>query len=169
MLCFLPIQDSVICLQLESAAQDIPKSTTPETGSPSASSSFTETPTKSRKRFGIPSFLNRRQQQVEPVVQPDQGSPGKNESAAVVKGGDNGKMETPRRSLKERLMSSYAGRSAPPTPEHKASSADMSLPLQDPFSGLESTSAAPNTVNDEYLGSPDPLDEVRPNGAYSTI
>jgi len=147
-------------LPLESAAQDIPKSTTPETGSPSAPSSFTETPTKSRKRFGIPSFLNRRQQQVEPVVQPDQGSPGKNEGAAVVKGGDNGKMETPRRSLKERLMSSYAGRSAPPTPEHKASSADMSLPLQDPFSGLESTSAAPNTVNEEYLGSPEPLDEV---------
>ena len=78
-------------------------------------------------------------------------------------------METPRRSLKERLMSSYAGRSAPPTPEHKVSSADMSLPLQDPFSGLESTSAAPNTVNEEYLGSPEPLDEVRPYKAYSTI
>ena len=102
-------------------------------------------------------------------MQPDQGSPGKNEGGAVVKGGDNGKMETPRRSLKERLMSSYAGRSAPPTPEHKAASADMSLPLQDPFSGLESTSAAPNTVNEEYLGSPEPLDEVRPNEAYSTF
>ena len=78
-------------------------------------------------------------------------------------------METPRRSLKERLMSSYAGRSAPPTPEHKVSSADMSLPLQDPFSGLEITSAAPNnTVNEEYLASPEPLDEVRPNETYST-
>ena len=44
--------------------------------------------------------------------------------------GEAAKTDTPRRSLKERLMSSYAGRSAPPTPEHKASSADMSLPLQ---------------------------------------
>ena len=45
------------------------------------------------------------------------------------------KAETPRRSLKERLMSSYSARSAPPTPEHKpaSSSADMSLPLQVEF------------------------------------
>ena len=82
----------------------------------------------------MPSFLNRRQQQQEPAAQPQQqGSPGKVEVAAVVAGGgggEAGKSETPRRSLKERLMSSYSGRSAPPTPEHKASSADMSLPLQ---------------------------------------
>jgi len=130
---------------LESAAQDIPRSsTTPEAGSPTASSSFTETPTKSRKRFGMPSFLNRRQQ--EPAQPAQQGSPGKVEVGAVVAGvqGEAAKTDTPRRSLKERLMSSYAGRSAPPTPEHKASSADMSLPLQDPFSGLESTLGGPH-------------------------
>ena len=120
----------MLLLQLESAAQDIPKSSTPEAGSPTASSSFTETPTKSRKRFGMPSFLNRRQQ--EPAQPQQQGSPGKVEVAAAVAGvqGEASKADTPRRSLKERLMSSYSGRSAPPTPEHKASSADMSLPLQ---------------------------------------
>ena len=128
---------------MESAAQDIPKiSSTPEAGSPTASSSFTETPTKSRKRFGMPSFLSNRRQQQEPAAaqpqQQQQGSPGKVEVAAVLAGGlgeAGNKAETPRRSLKERLMSSYSARSAPPTPEHKpaSSSADMSLPLQVEF------------------------------------
>jgi len=71
--------------------------------------------------------------------------------------GEAAKTDTPRRSLKERLMSSYAGRSAPPTPEHKASTADMSLPLQDPFSGLESTLGAQGMTNEDFLGSAEQL------------
>ena len=82
-------------------------------------------------------------------------------------------------------MSSYSGRSAPPTPEHKASKADMSLPLQvetppwsnkflkccklemqDPFSGLDTTTGEMKMTNED--GSPEHLvlslnkeDEVR--------
>lgn len=147
----------VLQTELESAAQDIPRSSTPETGSATAPSSFTETPTKSRKRFGMPSFLNRRQQQEAPQTQ--QGSPGKVDVAPAVAsgpgGGEASKADTPRRSLKERLMSSYSGRSAPPTPEHKASKADMSLPLQDPFSGLDTTTGEMKMTNED--GSPEHL------------
>jgi hypothetical protein len=77
----------------------------------------------------MPAFLHRRPAAAPPelAVAPVGGSPGRQPE-----------LETPRRTLKERLMSSYSGRSAPPTPEkQKLDPSDLSLPLQDPFSGLE--------------------------------
>jgi len=112
--------------QLKSAAQDIPYS---ENQSPdsqdqtsSCSTPITDTPSKARKRFGIPSFLARNSTPTTTVS----GSPVKSEEP---------KIETPKRTFRS-LMSSYVGKSTNNTPEH-SSSPPKDLPLQDPFSGID--------------------------------
>jgi len=111
--------------QLKSAAQDIPcpDQPNPYNLDPSASSTpLTDTPTKAKKRFGIPSFLSRNQTPTAAIS----GSPDKT---------DEPKIETPKRTFRS-LMSSYVGKSAQNTPEH-SSSPPKDLPIQDPFSGLD--------------------------------
>lgn len=111
--------------QLSSAAQDIPCADQLSSYSPDQCASSTplaDTPSKGRKRFGIPSFLSRNQTPTTTLS----GSPDKT---------DEPKIETPKRTFRS-LMSSYVGKSAQNTPEHSYSP-PKDLPLQDPFSGLE--------------------------------
>jgi len=111
--------------QLKSAAQDIPCADQANATFPDQFSStpLTDTPSKARKRFGIPSFLSRNATPTTTVS----GSPDKT---------DEPKIETPTKRTFRSLMSSYVGKSAQNTPEH-SSSPPKDLPLQDPFSGLE--------------------------------
>ena len=96
----------------KSQPQDIPTSPT------------TDTPTKSKKKFAIPSLFSRTS--TPNVVA---GSPGKE---------DLNKIETPKRTVRS-LFSSYVGKNSQPQPDLLSSSpsCSSSVPLLDPFSGLE--------------------------------
>eukprot|EP00092_Neocalanus_flemingeri_P015037 GFUD01016241.1.p1 GENE.GFUD01016241.1~~GFUD01016241.1.p1 ORF type:complete len:991 (+),score=217.81 GFUD01016241.1:98-3070(+) len=111
--------------QLKSAAQDIPYSEQNAECQDQfgTSTPLTDTPSKARKRFGMPSFLNRNSTPTTPTVS---GSPSKT---------DEPKIETPKRTFRS-LIGSYVGKSSQNTPEH-SSSPPKDLPLQDPFSGIE--------------------------------
>jgi len=112
--------------QLKSAAQDIPYTCQPSENQDTfvSSTPTTDTPSKAKKRFGIPSIFARNSTPTTTTS----GSPNNNKT-------DEPKIETPKRSFRS-LMSSYVGKSSNNTPEH-SSSPPKDLPLQDPFSGMD--------------------------------
>jgi len=118
-------KDFDIETQLKSAAQDIPCGEALQGSSQEnvvGSTPLTDTPSKARKRFGIPSFLARNS---TPTT-----------TASISPKTEEPKIETPKRTFRS-LMSSYVGKSSQNTPEHTSTSPPKDLPLQDPFSGID--------------------------------
>ena len=124
--------------QPKSSAQDIPQRSQVTTPTQ-------ETPSKVRKKFVIPSLFSRT---ATPTAGGSTGSPGK----------EDVKSETPKRSVRS-LFSSYVNKSGAAS----SSPQELSLPLQDPFSGLD---AEDQSV---FVALNDPLTEVKDSTPGSEV